>query len=579
MDEIGEVGQELERVARSGVSRRTFLARAAILGVGASSAASILAACSSDEGSSSDTSDTTAGSDAPDDSGDGTTTTAADTTPEPAGGPKIGGVFREGYDRDLTGPDPVRNAWADPTFNGFYEALVMRSPEGPIVPMLASAFSNDDTGWRFTLRDGLKFHSGADCTPEIVVENFELFRDPDTGQNGPFWEPITAVTNDGPEITCATDGPFQAFQETITTEYCYILNPAAREEAGDQFGVSVIDGTGPFKMTEFTPNQKARGERWDDYPGTVVPFFENKGTAYLDAVEWIPITEASQRAPEIESGNVDAVKNPPPQDVDRLLANDDLVVLEFQEFSNFFLSLNVGDSTLGFDDVRVRQAVSHAINREGIVDALFRGRAAPTYGPVMPGWKFYNPDVENFNQFDLDESARLFAEAGWTRDGDGILEKDGTPMSFTTLQLSDTTENTVMQAVSEMVREAGVEMKVEALEGAAFFPELTNELTSYAFKWLWSSPIDVVALFVKFYQPESPELDAVNVAFAEWQTASDEASLEAAALKVQSIFAEQVPLIPLYTPNTIWVHHKDVIGWTPNQANLYPFYNDVWMDT
>ena len=567
MDDLGDLTHQLRSIARSGVSRRGFLIRAAALGAGTLTAGGILAACSSD------------GDDvASDTSSPMTSGQSAATTAPAAGSPKTGGVFREGYDRDLTGPDPVRNAWADPTFNAFYEALVMRSPDGPIVPMLASAFSNDDTGWRFTLREGLQFHSGLACTPEIVVENFDLFRDPETGQNGPFWEPITDVTNVGLEITCATDGPFQAFQETITTEYCYILNPAARREAGDQYGVSVIDGTGPFKLVEFKPNQKARGERWEEYPGTVVPFFENKGTAHLDAIEWIPITEASQRAPEIESGNVDAVKNPPPQDVDSLKANNDLVVLEFQEFSNFFLSLNLGKTALGFDDVRVRQAVSHAIDRQGIVDALFRGRAAPTYGPVMPGWKFYNPAVEEFNQFDLDVSARLFTEAGWTRDGDGILEKDGVPMSFTTLQLSDTTENTVMQAVAEQVRAAGVEMKVETLESAAFFPELTNELTSYAFKWLWSSPIDVVALFVKFYQPESPELAAVNEAFTAWQTANDEATLKAAAFDVQNIFAERLPLIPLYTPNTIWVHHKNVIGWTPNQANLYPFYNDVWID-
>lgn len=560
---------DLTEAARSGMSRRKFLTYASSLGVSAAVAGSVLAGCGDDDDSNGSA------------SGDGSDPTAEPTsepTSEPDTGPRVGGVFREGYDRTLTGPDPVRNAWADPTFNAFYEALVVRNPQGAVVPMLASAFSNDDTGWRFTLRDGLMFHSGAACTPEIVVENFELFRNPETGQNGPFWAPITAVSNDGSEITCATDGPFQAFQETITTEYCYILNPQAREDAGDQYGVEVIDGTGPFVMTEFTPNQMARGERWDDYPGSVVPFFENTGTAYLDAVEWVPITDASQRAPEVETGNVDAVKNPPPQDVDRLVSNSDLVVQEFQEFSNFFLSVNLGETSLGFDDVRVRRAISHAIDRQGIVDAIFRGRAAATYGPVMPGWKFYNPAVEDFNQFDLDESARLFAEAGWTREGDGILEKDGTQLSFTTLQLSETTENTVMQAVAAQLREAGVDMTVESLEGAAFFPQLSNELTSYAFKWLWSSPIDVVALFVQFYQPESPELDAVNTAFDAWQTAGTEDELQAAALEVQSIFAEQLPLIPIYTPNTVWVHRKEVVGWSPNQANLYPFYNDVWLD-
>ena len=552
----------LTELASQGLPRRKFLKGAAAMGISAAFASEFLAACSSSPGAVTP-SDTTAA------------TSAAPS--ESSAAPTVGGTFREGYDRELTAPDPVQNAWADPTFNAFYEALIIRNPEGSPVPMLASDFSSGPTGWQFTLRDGLKFHSGAPVTAEVVVTDFKLFAGPKTGQNFPWWAPITDIGSTGSVITCQTKSDYRAFQETITTEYAYILNPAAREKAGKTYGASVTDGTGPFKMDSFTP-QGCTASRWDDYPGSVTPFFQNKGKAYLDGIKWVPITQASQRANELESDNVDAVKNAPPQDIDRLKSNSDLVVVEFQELSNFFLSVNLGNTKLGFDDVRVRQAISAAIDRQGLVDSIFLGHAAATYGPVPPGFKWYNPAVEALNAFDPDQSAKVLDEAGWTLGSDGLRAKNGDKLSFTSIQMTNSTEEAVMQAVVQMLKKVGIEMKVEALEGAAFFPKLSNETVSYSFKWLWSGVVDVSALFVNFYQPAAADgAKKTLAAYAPWSAAATEDELKAAAESYQAVFAEQLALIPLITPNTIWASNKKVVGWTPNQANLYPFYNDVWI--
>ena len=72
-----------------------------------------------------------------------------------------------------------------------------------------------------------------------------------------------------------------------------------------------------------------------------------------------------------------------------------------------------------------------------------------------------------------------------------------------------------------------------------------------------------------------PELDK---AFDEWQSAADDAGLKAAAQKALTVAAEQVAFVPIVTPTNVWVHHKKVHGWAPNQPNLYPFYNDVWIE-
>jgi peptide/nickel transport system substrate-binding protein len=494
-----------------------------------------------------------------------------------ASAPKKGGTFREGYDRIFTPPNPVANAWADPDFNALFEALVMRNPQGQIVPMMADTFTSGPHGWTFHLRKGLRFQSGAPVTPAAVVEDFNLFRSPKTGQNGPFWIPVTNVYAQGENIVCATKKPFQAFQETATTEYSYIMDPDTWKSEGSSYGTKATNGTGPFIMTSFSPSERVVAKRWEGYPGSIVPFFQNKGKAHLDAIEWVSISDASARAPQIQTGLVDAIKNPPPQDVLTLKDNPDIVVLEYQELSNFFLSVNMGANGLGFNDLRVRQAISHAIDREAIVKSIFLGHAVATYGPVMTKYKWYNPAVEKYNQFNLGLAEHLLDEAGWKKGSSGVRTKNGKPLSFKTYNLTDETQNQVMQAISQMLANAGIQMQVVSLAQAAFYPLLSQKVLSYAFKWLWSSPIDVSVLFVEFYQYQSSVLKPLYAAYNAWQQASTVAQLKSTAFAYQEIFAKMIPIIPIYTQNTIWAHTNNVVGWQPNQANLYPFYNDVWL--
>jgi peptide/nickel transport system substrate-binding protein len=536
------------------LGRRGFLQRLGLLGFGAVTAGTLLSACADDS-----------------------STGAASSSPAQAGEPVKGGTLREGYDRDFTPPDSVNNAWADPSFFALFEAVITRDPDGNMVPMLAKGFHSGDKGWTFDIPDGLTFQSGDPLTPQAIADFFNVARDPKQGANAIFWTPITDVVAKGSQVVCKTNGPFQAFQETVCTEYSLIENIKARKAAGDTWGSKVLDASGPFTLGDFIPGRSVTVNRWPDYPGTNAPFITNKGPAYLDSIKWVPITEASQRAPEIETGNVDAVKNPPPQDIDGLKANGDLVVQEFQELSNFYLQLNMGNTQLGFDDVHVRQAISAAIDREAIVKSIFLGHAVPTYGPVPPGNRWYDSGVEDFNAYDQDKANSMLDDAGWAKGSDGVRAKNGTRMSFAIMNLTDTTENQVLQAVTQMLAEVGVEVKIDSKSTAAFWPALSDKTTAYAFKWLWSAPIEVIEYFIDFYQPKSSRPAKMAQLYTDYQQAADEDQMKTAASAYQLWYAENLPLIPLYTPNTIWVNHKNVIGWQPNQANIYPYYNDVWL--
>lgn len=539
------------------LGRREFFKRAAGLGLSVPAAAGLLAAM------------------AP---------SAAEVAVAQDAEPVVGGRFTWGYDRDFTKMDPVASGWADPGYNAIYEYTMIRDPDSGLpVPMLAESWEISDDGmtWRLNIREGITFQSGAPATAEIVAENFNVFRDPEQGQNAIFWATVTDVTVEDNTVVVTASQPFAAFPETLATEYSMIYNPVVREEAGDQFGATAADGTGPFTLTEFTPGNQVLVSRWDDYAGSNVEFIENKGVAYLDEIRWVPIMESGNRAIEIEAGNVDAVNNPGGQDVDRLIANPDLVVVEFPNPANVFLSLNHENTELGFDDIRVRQAISHAIDREGIVQAVYFGHAVATYGPIASNWKWYEPGVEAFNQYDPELAMSLLDEAGWTVGDDGIRAKDGVRLSWTNVNFGTQPFNRpIVEIIAENLRAIGVEMANEHYELAAFTEARNAGPASFSMEWLWSSPMDVLIIFGKVipsaaYNGDNADL---NAAFDAWQSAANDEELQAAASAAQLVWAEQLTKIPVVTSNSVWVNRTNVHGFRPTQTMLYPLFNDVWVE-
>jgi peptide/nickel transport system substrate-binding protein len=561
MSELEKRDREIEGLmsayARAALNRRDFIRRAAALGVSVPAAAGLLAAAAPRFAA------------------------AQDATPV------TGGEFVEGYDRDFTKMDTVNSGWADPGYNLAYEYVIIRDPDGAIVPAMAESWTVSDDGltWTFKIPAGLTFHSGAPCTAANVAEDFNIFRSAEAGgQNAIFWATVTDVTApDDTTVVVTSSAPFAALPETLATEYSMIHNNAARVEAGDQYGAAVVDGTGPYTLTEFSPGNQVIFSRWDAYPGTNVPFVTNPGPPYVDTVRFVPILELSNRVNELESGGVHAIKNPAPQDLDRLTGNSDFVVMEWANPANLFINLNDMNTELGFDDIRVRQAISHGIDRALLAEAIYFGHAVPTYGPIASNWKWYEPGVEAFNQYDPEKAKALLTEAGFAEGSGGIVERNGVPLSFELFNWGAQTYGAeINEAIIGMLGEIGVEMKLTTLDTAELFPRITNlddPVDAFSYEWLWSSPMDVLVIFnsIPSFEFNGNHAD-LKAAFDAWQTAANDEELEAAARQAQLIWAEKLPMIPIVTGNVIWAHNKKAHGWMPTQTMLYPLYNDVWVE-
>lgn len=565
----GLVTEYLERQ----ITRRTFMKRAAAMGVVASSAAAILAAC---------------GTTTPSSPAASTGASSAAATAAPSAGPKTGGTFIEGYDRDFSPVTTVNAAWVDPTHEAFLEPLIRSDPAGKLTAVLAESWKSnaDATEWRLKLRPGLKFNSGADCDVAAMVETLKVVSGPN-GQHPYWWAQVTDITADGDEIVITCSKPyFNLLESVIRQEFSNAYLVATAVSAGKDYGVTVVDGTGPFTFTEFQPGSHVSGKRWEGYPGLpAAAWFSNKGKAYLDGVKWVPLLEAANRANELISGSVHAMKRPLPSDLEALKSNPDIVVIESEESAGLTFGLNFTKTELGFDDLRVRQAISQAINRQAIVDTVLLGHGAAAYGPFPTKYKWYEKGVEAFNKFDEGAASALLDAAGWVPGTDGIRAKSGNRLSFTITNSTEAVRNQTGDAVVAMLAKIGVEAKMSNLEGGAFFDRLGNpDNQAFFFNWLWMSPPNLLQVITgsafrpapNWEQANVPEVDA---AIDKWQFATNEAEAEAAAREIQLVVAEKLPTLTIWIPTVVWAHHKKVHGWLPTDTNLYPYYNDVWLDS
>ncbi len=542
------------------ISRREMMRQAAALGVSASALSALLAANLRPAGASS-----------------------APASQEP----KLGGTLREGYDLDFSRLDPVATTWYDPAFFALYESLLIDSPEGELQPQLASAWevAADGTRVTFTIRDGARFHSGRPVDAHAVKEVYDAIKDPaNASPLASLFAPVQSI--DAPDektLVLNLSHPYYEVLNVVKTGYWAIVNIATRSRLGELYGQQEIDGTGPFLFQEWVPGSHVSVKRWEEYPGSIVPYFQNKGKAYLDGIRWEPILEAAQRAVRIGNGEIDTLRNPALQDVAQLQGNPDLNVLTFSEPSGYIFGQNFERTDLDFHDVRMRQAISHAIDRAPIVKALLFDQGSPLYGPITPADRFYAPEVEQFNQFDLDRAKALVAELGWTAGDDGILTKNGKRLEFSLVVQAESFNRDLGSVLQAQVRELGMDLRVEELDRGTYFTRLAEGPDSYLFYYLWPVPIDVVILFVgtatlkvpNWGRASVPEVDAAITA---WQQAPNAEALAAAAKQFQVAVAQHLPTIPLAVRNNVWVQRKNVHGWLPHQYDIYPHYNDVWLD-
>ena len=362
-------------------------------------------------------------------------------------------------------PQDHRETPTDNIVQQAYEGLYERDREGTIVPRLATNFERVDTGqFRFTIRDGVNFHSGDSLEPADVAYSINRIVDPSVGIESPQRDQLAGVT--GAEVASTDDRTVDVFSRdddgelvvnpivfSLFGSYCDVMNQSWVEENTGSFINQNIDGTGPFQLANYEENVRVEFEAFSDYWGE---------GADIDTLTITAAGEASTRVNRLLSGEADIIVNVPPQDVARVQEEDSTGVSAVPSTRILFNAMRYDVEP--FDDPQFRRAMNYAIDLDGIVENVLQTFGAPTGQPTLEGFVGHNSDVDPYPQ-DQELAEELVAESGY----DGAEITLNTPVGRYLKDVS------IAQAVANQVDQlSNVSASVEQREFSALVSEITT---------------------------------------------------------------------------------------------------------
>lgn len=283
-----------------------------------------------------------------------------------------------------------------------FETLVAKDENGNIIPCLAESWEQiDECTIRFKLRDDVTFHNGEKLTAEDVVYTIQRATEkPSSAAIFASFDPENTKVVDELTVDLATKSPFAAVFNYLTSTRGGIVSKKAVEEMGDdQFGRSPV-GTGPFVFDNWTTGTSITLKRNENYWGEK-PAYSTLTLKF--------ITETANRALEIESKNADIVLDPDTSDLDRLAATDGLKVVSGDSYGMSYIAFSMDDEVLS--DVRVRQALSLALDLDTLVTSVYGNYATPSES-VMPNTVFAYKS-QGAHEYNVEKAKSLLAEAGY----------------------------------------------------------------------------------------------------------------------------------------------------------------------
>ncbi len=501
--------------------------------------------------------------------------------------PVRGGTLRYGLSAEPRRMNQLNTTWMTDATQHLFDRLVTRTPDGKYAPHLAEwSISEDQLTWTFRLKPNVRFHSGEPLTAEAVKWWFEQARDPKGffGFKGSYAAVSSVATPDPSTVVVKTEYPSAGLLFILYTVYSSIHNPKTYEKLGkDAYGVNSVDGTGPFKLKEFTPGNQLVIERNNDYRWAPA-FAFNQGAAHLDAIVYRHFADDSSRTAAIEAGDMDIIVQPNLADVDRLKKNPNLVVISKPMPATRTVYFNA--EARPWTDKRVRQAMAHAIQRGPIIDRLLFGNGVAATSVVPPMFKdMFLADTATYFPYDIRKGKELLTAAGLEdKDGDGFVEFEGKPWEPEMLVTAVSELNQLAQVVQAQAARIGIKIKITQLDAESINARTLagnyGILTGY---YLWDGPDTILDWWLHSgnipstnrSRTRDPQLDAV---IEKMRRSGTMEARNAATLDLQkTLHGDLATIIPVYHPLDTYVISKKVQGYTPNPYTLYPRMHDVWL--
>ena len=453
-----------------------------------------------------------------------------------SGTPAQGAVLRAaiGGEPDQLDPHRTSSYFSFQVLENVFDTLVEPDENLEMQPALAESWtvSDDQLTWTFELRDGVTFHDGRDFTADDVVYSYDRIVDEELANAWKFAAvtEVTAVDDDTVEITVAQPTP------NLLSNLGGFKGMAIVSEENVTSGDIQTKpiGTGPFKVDSVVSGDRISLSANADYWG---------GAPALGGVEFSFISEASTALAALRSGEIDWTDVVPDQQVAELESADDLTLETSPSSDYWYLALN--EKKEPWNDVRVRQAIAYAIDREAIVQATSYGTAQenqlaiPEDSVWFTGYDTYSTD--------LDKAKQLLDEAGFT----------GGTLDF--LATSDYPETvTAAQIIASNLEPLGIDVQIRQPD----FSTWLDEQNSGNFDMLmmgWLGNIDPDDFYYSQHHSDggsnaqkysNPEVDAL---LDSARTETDQTARKELYAQAATIIADDASYIYLYNPSVIQV--------------------------
>jgi peptide/nickel transport system substrate-binding protein len=366
-----------------------------------------------------------------------------------------------------------------------YEPLIIRDTTGRFEAALATAWapSEDDPNvWVFNLREGVKFHDGADFTAEDVVFSFERAKQENSDMKELIGSIVEVRAVDDYTVEMVTDGPNPILPSNLTnlfvmdkdwTEANNTVNVQDFDGGEITYATTNANGTGPYILQSREPDVRTVMVRNEEYWGRDLFPME------VSEIVYTPIQNAATRVAALLSGEVNFLQDMPVQDLQRVNDADGLVVKQAPQNRVIFFGMNQGAEDIEADnvdgknplaDVRVRKAMSMAINRDAIRQVVMRGQSEPAgmiAPPFVNGW---TAEMDAESSTDIEAAKALMAEAGY---GDGFSIRLDCPNDR---YIND---EGICQAAVGMLGQIGITVNLDAKSKAQHFPLITEGQTDF----------------------------------------------------------------------------------------------------
>ena len=434
--------------------------------------------------------------------------------------------------------------------------------------------SPDGATFSLKLREGVKFHDGTAFDADAV--KFSLER---TKASNPYVEATFGLIRDiavvsPTEVKISLSRPYPAFLSILAQPQSAIVSPAAVKKFGDQFASNPV-GTGPFVFKSYQADTNVVLESNPNY------FL---GAPKLSRIIYRIIPDASTRRLELENGGVDIVQQQgqlssiAAEDIQALKGNPNVSVLEAPSQIIRQLEFNNNNPSSPVADIRVRQAIVHAIDYESLLTGVFGGTAERVYGPLTSNSWAFNPKVkENAPKYDPELSKRLLADAG----------VDPARLDFKLYSFQGALWGAVATFVQANLADIGINATIEqtqfpayrALQTAGRFDVALdgrqpwyNDPDAHITIGYLSSLADTA---MTFRMPKDGALDALIL---EAQQTVDQEERKRLYFQVQEEIAKRVPAAYLFSPKLIVFQRSNVKGLVINSAPPLNEYRSVYKE-